>query len=148
MIDPQDKEARWQTILVCLRQIMRATDLHSKQVKKACDLTLPQVLLLRSILEQGDVTVKRLAWEISLSQATVTTILDRLEERGLVERVRSLTDRRIVNARLTVLGHEKLTTAPPLLDEGFMQRFGNLPESEQIRLTQALRQMAGLLARE
>lgn len=73
----------WQEILIHLRQIMRATDLHSRQVKKNCGLTLPQIMLLRSIRAQGDVTVKKLARDIALSQPTVTTILDRLEERGL-----------------------------------------------------------------
>ena len=52
----------------------------------------------------GDVTVKRISDEVSLSQATVTTILNRLEDRGLLERVRNADDKRIVNARLTAAG--------------------------------------------
>lgn len=138
----------WRDIVICLRQIMRATDLHSTQVKKACGLTLPQVMLLRSISEQGDVSVRKLARDISLSQATVTTILDRLEARGLVERVRSLSDRRIVNARLTAEGQAMLAAAPELLDERFMHRFAMLPETERLQLMQSLRQMAELMGQE
>ena len=138
----------WREILVCLRQIMRATDLHSTQVKKACGLTLPQVMLLRSISEQGDVSVRKLARDISLSQATVTTILDRLEARGLVERVRSLSDRRIVNARLTAEGQAMLASAPELLDERFMHRFSMLSEEDRLQLMRSLRQMAELMGQE
>jgi len=145
MADPLNNAPHWQEILVCLRQIMRATDLHSKQVKKVCGLTLPQVMLLRAISEQGDVTVRKLSRDISLSQPTVTTILDRLEERGLVERIRSLRDRRIVNARLTPLGKEMLELAPPLLDERFMQRFSDLPPSEQHTLKDALEKIVHLM---
>jgi len=138
----------WRDIVICLRQIMRATDLHSTQVKKACGLTLPQVMLLRSISEQGDVSVRRLARDISLSQATVTTILDRLEERELVERVRSLSDRRIVNARLTSEGEAMLAAAPELLDERFMHRFAMLPEEERLQLMRSLQQIAALMGQE
>lgn len=145
MADSPNNAPHWQDILVCLRQIMRATDLHSKQVKKICGLTLPQVMLLRSISQQGDVTVRNLARDIALSQPTVTTILDRLEEKGLVERIRSLRDRRIVNARLTPLGKEMLDAAPPLLDEHFMQRFADLPNGEQHELKDALEKIVRLM---
>ncbi len=148
MAEPLTNAPDWQEILVCLRQIMRATDLHSKQVRKACGLTLPQVMLLRAISAQGDVTVRKLARDISLSQPTVTTILDRLEEKGLVERVRSLHDRRIVNARLTQQGKAMLDIAPPLLDERFMQRFADLPEDEQHALQDALVKIVRLLDQE
>lgn len=135
----------WQEILIHLRQIMRATDLHSRQVKKNCGLTLPQIMLLRSIRAQGDVTVKKLARDIALSQPTVTTILDRLEERGLVERIRSTHDRRIVNARLTEPGRQMLEKSPPLLDETFMRRFSALSEGEQQALKTALGKIVQLL---
>ena len=71
--------------------------------------------------------------------------LDRLEERGLVERVRSLHDRRIVNARLTSEGEIMLAAAPELLDERFMHRFAMLPEEERLQLMRSLRQIAALM---
>ena len=91
-----------------MRRIIRATDLQSKRVAKVCGLTIPQIMVLRSIEALGDVTVKRVSDDVSLSQATVTTILNRLEDRLLTEWVRSTTDRRIVNARLTAKGREVL----------------------------------------
>lgn len=148
MTDSLNNAHYWRDIVVCLRQIMRASDLHSRQVKKVCGLTLPQVMLLRSIADQGDVRVSNLARDISLSQATVTSILDRLEARGLVERVRSLSDRRIVNARLTAEGMSMLEGAPELLDERFMQRFVALPPEERTQLVQSLQQLAALMDQE
>ena len=121
----------WNDVLVSLRQIMRATDLQSKRMIKVCGLTTPQVMVLRAIKKLGDVTVKRVSREVSLSQATVTTILNRLEERQLIERVRSSSDKRIVNARLTVEGREVLSTTPPLLHEKFIERFESLEDWEE-----------------
>ncbi len=136
---------RWHEVLVALRRIIRATDLQSKRMVKACGLTIPQVMVLRAIADLGDVTVRRLSDHVSLSQATVTTILNRLEGRELAVRVRSDTDKRVVNARLTSTGREVLASAPTLLHEKFIDRFESLSASEQVRILEALQQVAGMM---
>ncbi|MBU2965032.1 MarR family winged helix-turn-helix transcriptional regulator [Amphritea sp. 2_MG-2023] len=138
----------WQDVLIELRKIIRATDLQSKRVVKACGLTIPQVMVLRAIKDLGDVTVKRISDDVSLSQATVSTIMNRLEERQLVERVRSNTDRRIVNARLTTTGDEIFQTVPTLLHESFITRFENLGNAEQLHILAALQQVSGMMDAE
>lgn len=138
----------WQEVLISLRRIIRATDLQSKRVMKACGLTIPQVMVLRSIEELGDVSVKRISDEVSLSQATVTTILNRLEQRELIERVRSAKDRRIVNARNTDAGKDILATAPPLLHEELIDSFENLEDWEKTHILSALQRVASMMDAE
>lgn len=137
-----------QDVLVALRRIIRATDIQSKRIAKSSGLTIPQVMVLRSIGSLGDVTVKRLSEEVSLSQATVTTILNRLEARGLVVRVRSDKDKRIVNARLLAGGEQILKAVPPLLHEKFIDRFDSLPLSDQRQLVDTLTQLARMMEAE
>ena len=138
----------WNDVLRSLRQIIRATDLHSKRMIKVCGLTIPQVMVLKAIESLGDVTVKRVAQHVSLSQATVTTILNRLEERGLVGRTRGLRDKRVVNARLTDQGREVLTEAPPLLHEKFIERFESLEEWEKTQLLSTIQRVATMMDAE
>ena len=88
-------------VLVALRRIIRATDLYSKHLAKNTGLTAPQMLLLQTLRNKGGETVGAIAKEMSLSQATVTTILDRLEKKSLVIRERSTSDRRNVLVYLT-----------------------------------------------
>ncbi|GDY25340.1 MULTISPECIES: MarR family winged helix-turn-helix transcriptional regulator [unclassified Agarivorans] len=142
------KSAYWQDVLISLRKIIRATDLQSKRIVKACGLTIPQVMVLRAIEEMGTVNVKRLSDQVSLSQATVTTILNRLEERQLIERVRCATDRRIVNPRLTSRGHDILTTVPPLLHEEFIQRFESLEDWEKTQILSSMQHIASMMDAE
>ncbi|TNF04460.1 MAG: MarR family transcriptional regulator, partial [Gammaproteobacteria bacterium] len=99
-------------VLIALRRVIRATDLYSKHLAKTSGLTAPQILLLQAIRDRGQVTIGELAEEISLSQATVTTIIDRLEKRGLVYRQRSTEDKRKVHAFLTEKAHQVLQDAP------------------------------------
>lgn len=135
----------WQDVLVSLRRIIRATDMQSKRMEKLCGLTIPQVMVLRAIQELGDVTVKRISAEVSLSQATVTTILNRLESRRLLERVRGEVDKRVVNARLTQAGRETLSAAPLLLHEKFIERFESLESWEQTQMLSSLQRIAAMM---
>ncbi len=132
-------------VLVALRRVIRATDLHSKHLAKTTGLTTPQVLLLQTIRNNEQVTIGKLAEDISLSQATVTTILDRLEKRALVYRERSKDDKRKVHAHLTERGVEVLKDAPIPLQEHFAQRFGELDEWEQTMIISSLQRVAHMM---
>jgi|TARA_R110000751_G_scaffold17248_6_gene53680 DNA-binding MarR family transcriptional regulator len=132
-------------VLVALRQIIRASDLHSKQVMKVCGLTVPQLVVLLAIKELGEVTVKEISRHVSLSQATVTTILNRLEERDFVRRTRNTTDKRVVNSCLTKKGADMICNTPPLLDDDFMDRFEELKDNERGRIVTSLKKIAMLM---
>lgn len=135
-------------VLVSLRQIIRAIDLHSKKLSKESGLTGPQLILMRAIKEMGEVTIKELSKETNMSQATATTILDRLERNGLVERIRSIKDKRKVHANLTLKGEELLSTAPLPLQESFINKFQNLAEWEQSLLLSSIQRIANMMNAE
>lgn len=139
---------RCDEVLVALRRIIRATDLHSKQLSKTSGLTIPQVVVLQSIHDLGEVTTGQISKRVSLSQGTVTSILDRLEGRGLIERYRSLADRRVVHARLTKRGRAALRKAPPLLHQRFTEAFATLDRARQDRIIKALEQVAEMMGAE
>jgi DNA-binding MarR family transcriptional regulator len=132
-------------VLVALRRVIRATDLHSKHLAKTTGLTTPQILLLQAIRARSDVTIGELANEVSLSQATVTTILDRLEKRELVYRERSTKDKRKVHAHLTEAGVNILKDAPVPLQEHFTEQFRNLEQWEQTMIIAALQRVAHMM---
>lgn len=132
-------------VLVALRRVIRATDLHSKHLAKTSGLTAPQILLLQTIRDHGEATIGQLAQEMSLSQATVTTILDRLEKRSLVYRERSKEDKRKVHAYLTDKALETLKTAPMPLQEHFARQFNDLQEWEKTMIISSLQRVAQMM---
>jgi DNA-binding MarR family transcriptional regulator len=132
-------------VLVALRRVIRATDLHSKHLAKTTGLTAPQILLLQTIRDKGDATIGGLANQISLSQATVTSILDRLEKKELVYRERSKEDKRKVHAFLTDLGIETLKEAPLPLQDQFTRQFGDLQKWEQTMIISSLQRIAQMM---
>lgn len=135
-------------VLVSLRRVIRATDIHSKRLAKTTGLTAPQMLLLQTIKNKGEMTIGELAGGMSLSHATVTTILDRLEKRELVYRKRSTKDKRKVHAHLTEKALETLKEAPTPLQEQFAKRFANLDEWERSMIIASLQRVARMMDAE
>ncbi len=136
-------------VLTALRRVIRATDLHSKHLSKTTGLTAPQILLMQAIRKREDGgTIGELAGEVSLSQATVTSILDRLEKRGLVFRERSTVDKRKVYACLTDGGLETLQGAPIPLQDQFARQFRDLQEWEQTMIIASLQRVAYMMDAE
>ncbi|MBU2862622.1 MarR family transcriptional regulator [Reinekea forsetii] len=132
-------------VLVALRRVIRATDLHSKHLAKTTGLTAPQILLLQTIRTLGNVTIGEIANNMNLSQATVTTIIDRLEKRSLVYRERSTTDKRKVHAHLSEQGIEVLKDAPTPLQDSFAKQFSDLEDWEQTMIIASLQRVAQMM---
>lgn len=89
--------------------------------------------------------MRQLANHTNMSQATATTIMDRLESRKLVQRVRSNTDKRKVHATLTDAGRALLAQAPTPLQERFIQRFQSLEIWEQTLLLSSLQRISSMM---
>jgi len=135
-------------VLLSIRQIIRAIDLHSKKLSKESGLTGPQLILMRSIRELGEVTIRSLANHTNMSQATATTILDRLERNGYVQRQRSVTDKRKVHAHLTEAGSTILEQSPLPLQENFINQFQQLEEWEQSLLLSSVQRISSMMNAE
>jgi len=139
---------RHEEVLVAIRQIIRAIDLHSKKLSKNAGLTGPQLILMRSIQELGEVTIRELSKHTNMSQATATTILDRLERNGYVQRIRSVSDKRKVHAHLTDEGLKLLADAPQPLQQDFVERFRKLEEWEQSLLLSSVQRLSSMMNAE
>ncbi len=136
---------RYEEVLVSLRRIIRATDLHSRQLNKVVGLTAPQLLILQILRQGEDLTTGEVAKRVSLSQATVTTIVDRLEKRNFVRRIRGEQDKRKVFLYLTDEGESILVDAPKPLQEDFIRQFQDLHDWEQTMILSSLERIAHMM---
>lgn len=135
----------YEEVLVALRQIIRAIDLYSKKIKRKYDLTSPQILLMKAISQSGEVTIRQLALNTNMSQATATSILDRLEAKQLIVRVRDTKDKRKVHATLTEKGLTILDNAPKMMEQNFITQFQGLETWEQNLLLSSLQRVANMM---
>lgn len=132
-------------VFKAIRRIVRAIDLRSREVSRAVGLTIPQIVVLQAIRDLGEVTTRAISDQSDLSSATVVTILDKLEDKGLVRRYRSTSDRRVVHAGLTPTGAELVQNLPGLLHEEFEEKFAELSADDRAGLVTAIEQIAEML---
>jgi DNA-binding MarR family transcriptional regulator len=108
--------------------------------------------VLGLLSQHGDMTMGRLADLLDISLSNATGLIDRMEERGLIERVRVPGDRRIVVVRTSEGGRSTLDDVEILRHDLLAKLLGRLDESQLERLAQTIEDVrgavAGLLASE
>jgi DNA-binding MarR family transcriptional regulator len=95
------------------------------------------------LLKSGRATTAiELAREACIDAGAVTRMVDRLEDKGLVERVRSESDRRVVHLRLTAAGEAAVARIPHVLasvNNDFLQGFSERDWKQLRRLVERMR---------
>ena len=97
----------------------------------ALGLTLAEFRALRILFETGPRLMVTLAMEQAMTAPGMTMVIDKLEETGLVRRVRSDADRRAINVAITGKGGEKLKRALKVHDK-FVERAINGISTQEI----------------
>lgn len=88
-------------IIKTLKEIMDNIKHIMDNQFKYMDLTVPQGILISILGREGKMKISDLSKKLGLSNSTVSGIIDRLEKQGVVERIRSEEDRRVVYVTLT-----------------------------------------------
>lgn len=132
-------------VLINLRRIIRATELYSRKLVKKHGLTGPQLLLLKELSLEGEMTTGDLAERACLSRATVTSILDRLEAKDMAQRWRSTQDKRRVIVKLTEKGKVSLQESPSLLQDQFVVEFDKLEDWEKSFILGSIQKVASMM---
>ena len=129
--------------------IRRSTNLILPQMEELfaeASLTFSQWTVLMALREWGQSTAADVARHICHDAGSLTRILDELEERGLVTRARSETDRRVVALTLTTKGLAMVETLLPRVVEfwnGLLGDFSHAEIKSLIKLLSRLVSAAG-----
>jgi MarR family transcriptional regulator, organic hydroperoxide resistance regulator len=106
------KDAAISEIMQSLRRIFKAIQDYSRQVSKAYGITGPQLWVIKTISLNRGLLLRDLAERMYLHPSTITGLIDALEAKGYVTRVRGTADRRVVKVQLTPKGRRLAKMAP------------------------------------
>lgn len=140
-----DMSSLEEEILTSIRRIVRAIELYSHSLVSQVGLTSPQLSVLKSVARLSPATPTAIARQLSLSQPTVSGILERLQAKNLVQRMKSNGDKRMHSYALTDQAREQMASSPPLLQESFLHRLEQLQDWERSMLLSALQRVASLM---
>lgn len=119
--------------------------LRGRNPHRPGDLSATQVRALFQ-LERGEAcTAGELAKRADLSPASMTAMLDQLEQSGIVERHRSEKDRRQVIVSLTDAGHEILAARRAHIEARTREVLSGYSDHELEAASKVMRSLAGLL---
>jgi 4'-phosphopantetheinyl transferase len=104
-------------------------------------LSLVHLNVLTALEAQGPLSMRRLAEEMDVSDASATGIVDRMEKRSLVERRHDTADRRVVLVYPTDAGAQVFANMAAHRREALTRVLGELSESEMVALLTGIRAM-------
>jgi len=131
--------------LIALRRILRATEVYGRDLARAAGLTAVQFRVLQIVGERGLTTATEIARRMRVSQATITSLVDKLVRHHMVTREKSQADRRQINILITDRGRETLRQAPDALQQRYVRRFEGMEDWEQAQLVASLERVAAML---
>lgn len=102
------------------------------------DVSMPQMHILIGLQERGPTTVSDLAVSLEISIPSASAIVDRMEDHGLVRRVRDEDDRRVVHVTITERGAQIVEEMVGLHREGACRLLGKMTGEELEHVTRAL----------
>jgi MarR family transcriptional regulator, 2-MHQ and catechol-resistance regulon repressor len=118
-------------------KLMRAAEAVSCRVTRHLadsGLTISQFAVLEALHHLGPLCQRDIGKKILKSSGNITVVIDNLEKRGLVARVRGTDDRRFLTVRLTSDGERLIAGVFPPHAEAIVREMGVLTEDEQVEL--------------
>lgn len=102
------------TALDAIRRIVRLLRVSARASEGLVGISGAQLFVLQELAEAGPCSINELAGRTFTHQSSVSVVVSRLIERGLVSRRPSEEDGRRVEVSLTPEGGELVRTAPPM----------------------------------
>ena len=128
-----------------IRRVFQVVNEQSKKAKRETGLTGPQLWAIKMIGDLSPVRVSDLAAKIYLHPATVVGILNRLELRGLIKRMRTSEDRRVVKIELTDAGNAIVAKAPQVAQGLLVSGLEVLPLKKLQGISVCLKELVHIL---
>lgn len=121
----------------CYQTFERVSAAHLRQM----GLTAPQFDIVATLGNTPGMTFKELGKKSLITKGTLTGVIDRLEARGIVQRIESTTDKRSTIVALTVIGQAQFETYFPKHITFLKQPFAGLSEESSAKLESVLAQI-------
>ena len=109
-------------------------------------ISMTQLHVMHLLERHGEMTMSRLAEMIDVSDSNATGLIDRVEERGFVERTRVPADRRMVMVQLTPAGLQMLEETEQLREQVLRRVLDQLDPAQLAGVAKAMADLRDALA--
>jgi DNA-binding MarR family transcriptional regulator len=127
------------------RRIVQALRVSSRETEHRTGISAAQLFALHQLAGSAGASVNQLAALTFTDQSSVSVVVRRLENQGLVTRQTSPNDRRRVRLAVTARGRAVLRRAPEPVQERLIAAIGALPGRRRALLASSLRAIASAI---
>jgi DNA-binding MarR family transcriptional regulator len=131
-----------------IRRIVRVLRETSRAAEQRFGVSAAQLFVLHRLQARGAQTIGELAAATATHQSSVSVVVQRLVDGGLVRRTTAAGDRRRREVALTAQGKRLLTRAPDLAQERLLQGLAALPAGELRQLAASLSALVASMGAE
>jgi DNA-binding MarR family transcriptional regulator len=132
------RAAETRAILDGIRRIVRTLHEASRAAEKQVGLTGAQLFVLQRLAEAPGASLNDLAAKTHTHQSSVSAVVSRLVERGLVLRAPAAADHRRLELRLSAEGRRVVTRAPDAAQARLIRAIEQMPAVRRRALMQSL----------
>lgn len=140
-----ENESVIKEIVGSIRKFVRAVYLDSQKMSRQFGLTGQQSLVLRLLLNWGSMSSADLSRLMYVTPSNITGIIDRLERKGLVERMRKEGDRRVALIILTEAGKKLGKNVPDPIENRLINQLIDLDKEHVQVIAKAMNQILRLV---
>jgi DNA-binding MarR family transcriptional regulator len=133
-----DREGLTKQMIAQFRVVLREMKCVGSQRLLRRGVSMAHLHVMSMLERHGEMAMSRVAEALDVSLSNATGLVDRMEERGVVERIRVADDRRVVNVRLTAAGRRALADLEVFRDEAIRRIVNQLDERQITRLAACL----------
>jgi DNA-binding MarR family transcriptional regulator len=123
-----------------IRAVVRALRLNTRAIEKRLGISLAQLWVLQILAEKPAESLNVLAVATATHQSSVSVVVRRLVQRGLVTRTTGHHDKRRVRIELTEAGRSLLRHAPPTVNVSLVGGLRRMPPESREQLSMLMRE--------
>lgn len=109
---------------------------------KQYGLNITEFAVLELLYNKGDQPIQRIRERVLIASSSISYVVDKLEEKGCVTRIRNQQDKRIINASLTQQGRHIMDEIFPKHAETIQSTFSILTDEELQTLQNTLKKLS------
>lgn len=132
-------------IIFSIRRLIQANELYTKELNKKYHVSSAQLNCILTLHEYGPLPPSKIAGHIMVKSSTVTGVVDRLEKKGFVERMRNSPDRRVITIQLTEAGKKLAQNAPPPIQQKIIDGLKQTENAKIEQIVRSLNMLTGML---
>jgi MarR family transcriptional regulator, 2-MHQ and catechol-resistance regulon repressor len=128
-------------LFIVLSRAYKAINEHVNKIIQANGLNPTEFAVLELLYHKGDQPMQQIGGKILLASGSITYVVDKLEQKGMLKRIACPKDRRVTYAQITEEGKQFIQDVFPEHAQQIDKLMSSLTESEKLEAIDLLKKL-------